>query len=195
MALAPPSKDFAAHQLEYVLIEPLQLVRITRFPDTEPYFGKSKTHRFDDPLQGYGVSYAGDDFLVAFAETILHDIQPIRGRYRVDEEALRIRYAATFRGSKITLANLTGTALKRLGGNNDISSEIPYDTTQLWSRAVYMHPQGVEGIQYISRHVNTQMAFALFDRCQGKFLVHTKTPLLEHPNFSEAIEKFGVDVF
>jgi hypothetical protein len=169
------------------------LVRVTRFPGTEPYFGKGASCRFDDPLQGYGVCYAGEDLLVAFAETILHDALPTDGHYRVEEQKLRERHVVTFRGATLALANMTGPPLKRLGAI-EISSELPYDMPQLWSRAIYTHPQDVDGIQYVSRHINTGKAFALFDRCRARLATHTSTRLLEHPQLAEVIQTFGVDL-
>ena len=168
-------------------------MRVTRFPGTEPHFGKGRSCRLDDPLEDYGVCYAGEDLFVAFAETILHDALPTGGRYLVEEQKLKERHVVTFHGVTLALANMTGPSLKRLGAIQ-ISSELPYDTPQLWSRAIYMHPQTVDGIQYVSRHVNTGKAFALFDRCRAKLAMHTSTRLLEHPQLGEVIQIFGVDL-
>ncbi|UOD31646.1 RES domain-containing protein [Massilia violaceinigra] len=49
-----------------------RLLRLSRFPRTEPYWGKRKAYRFDDPAQLYGASYAAQELKVAFAETVLH---------------------------------------------------------------------------------------------------------------------------
>ena len=194
MTLSAPPGNLAALTIDTVAAAPSLLVRVTRFPDTEPYFGSSRSCRLDDPLQGYGVCYAGEDIVVAFAETVLHDALPTGGRYRVEEKKLRERHVVTFQGTTLALANMTGPSLKRLGAI-EISSEVPYDTPQLWSRAIYTHPLNVDGVQYVSRHVNTLTAFALFDRCRAKLVRGTSTQLLAHPKLAEVIETFGIDLF
>ena len=195
MVLARPSPDFANQPLAIERVEPATLVRVTRYPDTEPYFGKSAGNRFDDPLRGFGVCYAGQDLLVAFAETILHDALPFGGEYRVEEAKLADRHVITFYGDPLNLANLTGAALKRLGGTNEISAEVPYNTPQLWSRAVHEHPSNADGLLYVSRHVNTNLGFALFERSRMKLRRAMKTPLLSHPDLAGVLDTLGVAVF
>ncbi len=195
MALAKPSPDFANQALAIEHVEPTTLVRVTRYPDTEPYFGKTGGNRFDDSLRGFGVCYAGQELLVAFAETILHDALPFGGEYRVAEEKLADRHVVSFYGEPLDLANLTGPALKRLGGTNEISAEVPYNTPQLWSRAVYEHPSNADGLIYVSRHINTRVAFALFERSRSKLRRAMKTPLLSHPELADVLDTLGVAVF
>ena len=69
--------DFAAvhgaGKLRLVERDARALLRLSRWPATEPYFGKAKVSRFDDPLQQYGVAYAAASLEVAFAETVLHE--------------------------------------------------------------------------------------------------------------------------
>lgn len=66
------------------------------------------------------------------AETLLHDQLPENGVFDVacsqftDKHIVRFTPAAV--GGMLTLADLTGYSLKRLGGDNSISSEYPYDT-------------------------------------------------------------------
>lgn len=193
--LAPPPPDFAALALEVTRVDPVSCVRVTRHPDTEPFFGKSGGNRFDDPLRGFGVCYAGDDFLVAFAESILHDAVAVSGGFRIAESELRARHVVGFDGNELALADLTGIPLKRLGGTNDISSELPYDTPQQWAKAVYDHPRNVDGLRYISRHLNTGFAFALFDRARKRFRFSTAVPLIEHPQFADTLVRFNVALF
>lgn len=192
--LAPPPPDFAALALEAVQVDPVSCIRITRYPDTEPFFGKTGGNRFDDPLRGFGVCYAGDDFLVAFAESILHDAVAVSGGFRVAELELLTRHVVGFDSSVLALADLTGIQLKRLGGTNDISSELPYDMPQRWSRAVYEHPSNVDGLRYVSRHLNTGFAFALFDRSRVWMRRGMSVPLIEHPQLADALVQFSVSV-
>lgn len=192
--LAPPPPDFATLALEVARVDPVACVRITRHPDTEPFFGKSGGNRFDDPQRRFGVCYAGDNFLVAFVESVLHDAVAVSGGFQVAESELLARHVVGFDGSELALADLTGIPLKRLGGTNDISSELPYDMPQRWSRAVYDHPSNVDGLRYVSRHLNTGFAFALFDRASSRMLRDTSVPLIEHPQLADALAGFNVAV-
>lgn len=193
--LAAPPANFSTLKLETVRIKPEACVRMTPSPGTEPFFGKSGGNRFDDPLHAFGVCYAGTHLSVAFAETILHDLLPVSGGFRVAETKLSGRHIIRFHGSVLVLANLTGASLKRLGGTNEISSEIPYDTTQQWARAVYEHPKKVDGIRYVSRHVNTRFAYALFDRAKAKITASTPVSLIAHQDYAGVLKTFNVQVF
>jgi hypothetical protein len=53
----------------------------------------------------------------------------------------------------LLLADLTGSALKALGLNNDISASADYVTSQRW-----------DGIRYVSRQMNQGFAYAMFKR-------------------------------
>lgn len=192
MALPQPDPDFDRFVLGLTAVESSDLIRISRYPATEPYFSRSKGHRFDDPLQSYGVCYAGQTLAGAFAETLLHDLVPTRGAYPLDEQSLRDRHAILFAGDIIQLAELTGAHLKRIGGTNDISSELPYDTTQRWSRAVHDHPAKVGGLVYVSRHMNDQRAFALFDRARPLIDGAESIPLVDHPDLAATLDMFNV---
>ncbi len=195
MSLHPPALDFACLLLAQANIQPGAMTRISRFPDAEPYFGRSGGNRFDDPLRRYGVCYAGDSFLVAFAESILHDLMPSAGQFFVAEAELSRRHAVSFEGDPLPLADMTGVHLKLLGGTNDLSSECPYSTPQLWSQAIHQHPLGVDGFRYVSRHVNTGFAYALFDRAATRLGASKSVPLMDHPNLAQTLAAFNVIVF
>lgn len=66
------------------------------------------------------------------------------------------------------LANLTGIPLKTLGGHGSLSTIIPYDLPQRWAMAVHRHPQCVDGIYYMSRHLNDRPAVVVFERAKSK---------------------------
>ncbi|MFK2893746.1 RES family NAD+ phosphorylase [Dyella flagellata] len=195
MPLPAPSPDFHRLQIKTDRIDARSLFRISRRPKTEPYFGKNKAYRFDDSLKRYGVCYVGDCLATAFAETILHDLSPVGGEFRVARDDVTDRFVMSFRQENFDVANLTGAHLKVLGGTNDISSEVPYDTTQLWSQAIYQHPDKLVGLAYISRHLNTHRAYALFDRLDGRLVVKSEIPILMHPELKDVLEMFNVVLY
>jgi hypothetical protein len=175
-----------------VTMLPDRLIRISRRESGEPYFGRSRGNRWDDPLRRYGVSYLGTTLHVAFAETILHDAIPERGEFVIPQDTLESRFAVTFKGEPLSLAPLYGSELKRLDGHNDLSAGNDYLLPRRWSRAVYQHPQNFDGLLYVSRHKNDGLAVALFERAKAKFLHADYQRLQRHPDFGAALRDFNV---
>ena len=167
-----PPRDLASIPISTVQVLPARLYRISRFGSGEPFFGRSASNRFDDPHRTkssrFGTCYLGLSLEVAIAETILHDELPVRGRFEIAAQEIEDRYAVRFRGEPLTLVDLTGIALKALIGTGAISTTMPYDVPQRWSRALHSHPVGADGIIYMSRHVNTERAVVVFDRARTK---------------------------
>ncbi|UVW30728.1 RES family NAD+ phosphorylase [Massilia sp. H6] len=172
-----------------VEVNPADLFRVSRHNTGEPYFGKSNANRFDDPnpdpAARYGTCYLGTSLAVAVAETVLHDLKPRNGCFEVDVASIESRYVVRFGGEPLVLANLTGAALKRIGGHAGLTGTASYATTKKWSAAVHSHPDQVDGILYMSRHKNDEKAVVLFDRGAGKLHMREVTPLHEHPEFGQ----------
>jgi len=148
--------------------------RLSRFPDTEPFYGVSAGYRFDDPRGAaaaatYGVLYVADMPETAFCESIIHGSALYRsGFYEVPAFKAAERTLVGFRHpvrSTLRLVDLTGDALKRLGLTNDISSSDDYAGPQAWSRAIHEAIPKADGIRYVSRQRNSNHCYALFDRC------------------------------
>jgi hypothetical protein len=167
-ALQPPGADFSKLTLEIELIDPALLYRVSRHASGEPYFGRSRGNRFDFPTwkraDRFGTCYLRLDLTVAMAESLLHDVEPAGARFAVALSEIEARYVYRFHGPALRLANLTGTALFLLGGNGELSGTTDYTLTQRWSRAVFAHPDKVDGFLYMSRRVNDSLAVVLFER-------------------------------
>ncbi|WP_157778337.1 RES family NAD+ phosphorylase [Massilia violaceinigra] len=174
-----------------------RLVRLSRFPATEPYWGKSKAYRFDDPAQAFGTTYAALMLDVAFAETILHQNgQFSSGAWFIDEKNIAARHIVGFQRPKkplLGLVNLTGSYLKALWLNNDLCSSDDYADSMLVSASLHDQLPDVDGIIYVSRQMNTGRAVALFERsCLQRS--STVMPLKNHPAFSALLSKFNVAI-
>ncbi|MDB5974582.1 MAG: hypothetical protein JWR07_1342 [Nevskia sp.] len=166
------------------------LNRVGRKSTGEPYFGSSGGNRWDDPLGVYGVCYLGDSLVTAFAESVLHDREPIDGQFHLASSEIDDRFAIGFGSGTLHVVDLTGVLLKRLGFKNDICAGADYGEAQKLSRAIYQHPAGVAGIRYVSRQVNTQYAYAIFDRAASSFGPPIYTKLQEHADLSSVIGAF-----
>jgi hypothetical protein len=181
--LKPPSRAFNKLTLPTVEVAVGRLFRVSRFSSREPFFGRSAGNRFDDrnPAKSkrFGTCYCGLDLEVAIAETILHDEIPDRGHFKIAYSEFSNRHLVRFEGDELVLANLTGASLKSLAGDGSMSTITPYRLPQLWSMAIHRHPLNVDGIIYMSRHVNDKKAVVIFDRARGKInhAAHTSLPM------------------
>lgn len=196
MPLAPPPADFADLPLHIRNMSVTLLKRVGRHGSGEPYFGKHAANRFDDPHKRFGTCYCGPHLDTAIAETVLHDEVPEKGQFRIRQEELDTRYLVTFAegsGSGVLrLADLTGSHLKRLGGDNSLSAEYPYDVTQQWSAAVHAHPANVDGFVFVSRQLNNKRAVVVFDRASSRFGNAAYTPLTSARGLAQAKKSLGI---
>ena len=182
-----------------IQLAPSKLCRISPYSSVEPYFGRSASNRFDDPTRTkskrFGTCYLGESLEVAIAETVLHDEMPVGGRFNLAADGLERRYCVRFTGgTTLALANLTGTALKSLVGSSEISTILPYDFPQRWSLALHNHPQGVDGLIYMSRHVNDKRAVVIFDRAARKLGTASYKPLPNTTGALAAVMKLRINI-
>jgi hypothetical protein len=152
-------------------IEVASLVRLSRYPATEPFWSAGAS-RFDDPdpdgADAFGTCYTASTLEVAFAESVIHECgRFVGGSYEVPAAELTERSVVRFAGERrktLVLADLTGAALKALGLNNDISASADYTTSQAWAQAIHGASSRWDGIRYVSRQMNKGFAYAIFER-------------------------------
>lgn len=197
MSLQPPPRDLASIPLTTRTIPCASLVRVSRFATGEPFFGRSASNRFDDRSRRraarFGTCYCGLDLETAIAETVLHDEMPTRGRFLLSYSDFAARWLVAFRGGEsLVLANLSGPSLKLLGGDGSLSTVIPYELAQLWSMAIHRHPQQVDGILYMSRHLNDRPAVVVFERAAARLGAASCTPLIEARSVLPAIAELRI---
>lgn len=195
----PPPADFATRRLSVRTLDAARLVRISRIPpEREPFFGRTGTNRFDDPepREGarYGVLYAALDLLAAFGETVLHEDETEKpagpGGVVLSAKSIEERRVLSFRSAPLRPARMYGKWLKGLGGTGGIATVIPYDIPQRWSKAVFWHPQVVDGLIYMSRNVNDRSCVAVFDRAAGKLKRANASELNAHRDLRSVLRAF-----
>lgn len=196
--LGPPPSILSTEHFEPTRLSPTRLVRISAYHTGEPYFGRSGHNRFDAPgaLAGkpeFGVCYFGTSLQLAITESILHDEMPVDGRFLLTRSQVDTRYPLYFGGSELRLLNLTGARLKRLGGSVELSGTTNYGLTQQWARAVHDNPAGYDGFLYMSRHLNTGRAVALFDRAHDAIHLDFYSPLASANGFRMAVRQLAID--
>ena len=172
MPLRLPERGSFEHLLRPATVVVSSLVRLSRFPSTEPYWSKAARYRFDDALPArsspFGVCYGATTLETAFAESVLHESALFEGgRFLVAEADLRSRWKVNFahpKKKRLKVVDLTGLRLKLLGLNNDISAGDDYTISQRWARAIHDADPSLDGIRYVSRQSNKGFAYALFER-------------------------------
>jgi ABC-type metal ion transport system substrate-binding protein len=70
----------------------------------------------------------------AVAESILHDLEPVRGGYEIATEKAASTYVHRFKGIDLRVTDLTGHHLNVLGGHAELFGTSSYAVPMLWSR-------------------------------------------------------------
>ena len=193
-----PPRTLKSQVLPIVEVPVARLFRVSRHTAGEPFHGRAGTNRFDDRARvkrnRFGTCYLGLSLEVAIAETVLHDLMPVRGRFKVAATELASRQVVRFKGETLKLVDLTGASLKALVGSSHISTITPYDIPQKWAAALHAHPANVDGILFMSRQLNDQKAVVVFSRAGHKLKSPTYTPLLQVKGALGAITTLRISV-
>jgi hypothetical protein len=168
LPLKRPPPDIANRVQDIVPVSPSALVRVSRHATGEPFFGRSGANRFDDSARRFDTCYLGFNLTVAFAESMLHDIEPDAAGFSVPATEVSFRFALRLKGKDLMLAKLYGTPLLRLGENGELSGASDYAIPQAWAGALVLHPKRIDGFIYISRRINDSLAVVLFERDPAK---------------------------
>jgi hypothetical protein len=155
-----------------------------------PARGRQPIHRFDDPSGRFRVCYFGTTVEVCFAETFLRN-PPIR-ILALDDLAGRSIATVEVRRA-LRLARMHGPSLARLGVTAELASGSDYATSQLWSRALWEHSDQFDGIAYRSRHDDSALCVALYDRAKdGLAIVQDHSLATDHQQLARLLRRYGV---
>lgn len=154
------------------------------------YFDRSRDGRLNAPDATYGVLYVAKRSEGAFAETFLRS----PGRTLIDTDLLaRKAYVRLQLRSDLSLIKLAGPGLAVLGATAEIvHSGLPYDTSQIWSKALSQHPVNADGIAYNARHDDEELCYALFDRCKDGLFEAEKVSELDQEWFWRLASRYKV---
>ena len=203
LQLKAPPTDINRRDLGITWVAPASLCRVSRYNTGEPHFGRTGDCRFDDAqpdvAKRFGTCYLGFNLTVAFAESVLHNLEPDADGFSVPTTEVSSRFALSFKaprkGKTLKLAQLYGTALLRLGGNGELSGTPTYTLPQAWAAALVAHPEKIDGFIYMSRRVNDSLAVVLFERDPAQRLgirMDQDVPLHHHPDYLAAAKDLGV---
>ena len=157
--------------------------------------------RFNDPQRQYGVLYAAQTEVGAFAERLLlgsglfgNSGGMVGAGVPVSETALQ-----TFSIAAITFAQpvrcvdlRTATGLKQIGAGPWLLTA-PHAVSKRWSRPIFLHPSAPEGIVWNSRVGKGVVSLGFHERAKPKIAAQNLGPLIRHRKLlADVIRQFGV---
>lgn len=155
-----------------------------------PGSGHPPIHRFDDPNGRFRVCYLGTTIDVCFAETFLRN-PPVR---ILSLEDLAGRYIATVEVRReLRLVPIHGSSLARLGVTAEMASGSNYVGSQLWSRVLWEHAGKPDGILYRSRHDDSALCVAVYDRARdGLAIVRDHSLAEDSQQLARLLRRYGL---
>lgn len=194
----PPS-DFAQRALPILELN-LSTTNLYRIHETTfgPLFfnrrsTSSTVFRFDASNDEFGVIYAAPSFAACMAETVIRERFERGSLPLVIEEAkLETRSISALGLSSpraLRLADFT-QPLFSLGGNGLILSTGDYRVPNMWSSAVYAHPENVDGIYFVSRFA-AEPCVAAYDRA-GITVRGQAMRLMDAPELAPFLDKYHI---
>jgi hypothetical protein len=195
-SLPEPPSDLNQRDLQLVKVTG-SLFRIHTLKDNPIYFRKivplspNLGYRFDDPQGKFGVLYAARKQNGAFAEVFLREL----ASRLIDLDEVIQRGLSELHLSPLRCVDLTGNVLRSLACDNRIATDINYEQTQKWSRALHDHPAQPDGLIYLSRHDPQFHCLAIFERAKKKIRTGVPTQLISQMDWiAERLETYQLGV-
>lgn len=155
-----------------------------------PARGRPPIHRFDDTAGRFRVCYFGTTLDVCFAETFLRN-PPVR-ILALDDLAGRSVATVEVR-RELRLVPIHGSSLARLGVTAELAAGSDYALSQLWSRVLWEHSDRPDGILYRSRHDDSALCVALFDRARDALTIVRDCSLAEDSKqLARLLRRYGL---
>ena len=93
----------------------------------------------------------------------------------------------------LRLVPIHGSSLARLGVTAELASGSGYATSQLWSAALWEHSDKPDGILYRSRHDDSALCSAVYDRSKDGLATVENAALTEDSQLlAKLLRKYGV---
>jgi hypothetical protein len=155
-----------------------------------PARGGQPIHRFDDPARRFRVCYFGTTLEVCFAETFLRN-PPVR-ILALDDLAARSIATVEVRRD-LRFVPMHGSGLARLGVTAELANGSNYAASQLWSRTLWEHRDQPDGIVYRSRHDDSALCAAVYDRARdGLTIVQDRSPAEDPQQLAKLLRRYGL---
>jgi RES domain len=154
------------------------------------FFDRSKNGRLNSPDASFGVLYAAEQRVGAFAETFLRS----PGRTLLPRDLIAKKGLVRLSSIRaLRLANLYGPSLAVLGATAEVTaSALPYDLSQAWAAALHNHPGMFDGIAYRARHDDNEICYAFFDRSAPGIVEVDRDEMLGADWFYHLLNQYSV---
>jgi hypothetical protein len=127
---------------------------------------------------------------VCFAETFLRN-PPVRILALDDLAGCSIATVEVRRD--LRLVPIHGPSLARLGVTAELASGSDYAGSQLWSRALWEHSDKPDGILYRSRHDDSALSVAVYDRArEGLAIIGDRSLCEDAQQLSRLLRRYGL---
>ncbi len=141
-------------------------------------------------LPGDSVCYLGTTLEVCFAETFLRN-PPVRILALDDLAGRSIATVEVHRD--LRLVPIHGSSLARSGVTAELVTGSDYVGSQLWSRALWEHSDEPDGILYRSRHDDSALWVAVYDRARDGLAIVRDHSLAEDPRqLAGLLRRYGL---
>jgi hypothetical protein len=196
-----PPADLAARSLPLTTIEG-PAWRVYPGDRDASHFNKKQDGRFNDPQRQYGVLYAAETDVGAFAERLLpapgliedHAGMAAGATIPVSATALQnfSLAAITFAQPVVCVDLRTPAGLTQIGAGPWLLTA-PHSVSKQWSRPIFLHPSAPEGIVWNSRLGNGIISMGFHERTKPKIAANGLGSLIGHRKLlAEAIRRFNV---
>lgn len=189
--LPPPD----LHKREPLIVEVSPDAFLHRFytrKNDPVHYDKSDAGRFNSPNGSFGVLYTSKTRFGAFAETFLRH----PGRTLIDFELVRCKaYVRLSLTARLRFIQLAGNGLHRVGATAEVPhAPLPYAAPQAWAEALSTHPCQADGIAYHARHDDSELCYAIFDRCASVIKIAERRTNLDANWFWRLAEHYDVGI-
>ena len=185
-----PTRAFQSRSLAVIRVpKPQPWVRLHRAQHGPTYFGTTGDNKFDAPDNSFGTRYVARQISGSFVEVFWRQQER-----RVSSARLNQYRVAEFRASRgLKLVDLAGKGLVRMGLDARLATG-SYRVAHHWAKAFYDHPDGADGILYLSRHDPKQQLAALFDRTEPLLAVQQRGSLREYlrEDFYALLDRYDI---
>lgn len=144
-----------------------------RFHNVDPapiHFSRGGVSRFNDSADDFGVLYVAEDFCGAFIETFGRRLD-VRSVTSSSLQSTGVAEVSARRPLKLVDLASAGGAARLSADARLMSGDI--GVSQAWSRALWDHPIGADGLYYRLRHDPARCGCAIFDRARKALTVRS----------------------
>ena len=159
---------------------------------TRPIAAVPAPSRFSDPAGEYAVLYAAATVPCCFWEAVVRNRLTRRRRRELPRVDIEARLVVSLQTQiDLTLVDLRGDGAIQIGAPPAVAHDSNHAAGRALSAATFADVPEADGFLFESRFTG-HPCVAVFDRALGKLQVRSITPLIEHADFLQALDDYGV---